>query len=177
MSKMVTAWTRDLTDEALASTVTLLEAAFEESFESYWNDIGPARHFMVVSHGNLLAHACVVDRELHTQGHELKTGYVEGVATWPELQGRSHATTAMRAVNVFISENHQLGGLSTGGHAFYERLGWEPWRGPTYIRRVDGSLQRTGADDGTVMVLRTPRTPPLDPSAPISAEWRPGELW
>ena len=177
MSKLVTAWTRDLTDETLLNTTRLLEAAFEESFESYWSDIGPALHFLVVSDDDLLAHACVVSRELHTQGHELPTGYVEGVATWPELQGRGHATTAMREVNVFIGENHQLGALSTGSTAFYERLGWELCKGPTYIRGVDGALQRTAEDDGTVMILRTPRTPPLDLSAPISAEWRPGELW
>jgi aminoglycoside 2'-N-acetyltransferase I len=28
-----------------------------------------------------------------------------------------------------------------------------------------------------VMILRLPKTPPLDPNAPLSAEWREGELW
>jgi hypothetical protein len=27
------------------------------------------------------------------------------------------------------------------------------------------------------MILRLPRTPPLDETAPLSAEWRPGEVW
>ena len=32
--------------------------------------------------------------------------------------------------------------------------------------------------DETVMILRLPRTPPdLDLDAPLSAEWRRGELW
>jgi aminoglycoside 2'-N-acetyltransferase I len=177
MSNLVTAKTRELSQRTLAEATRLLETAFEESFDSYWEDIGPAQHFMIVSGDQLIAHACVVDRELHTARHRLCTGYVEAVATWPKLRNRGHATTVMRAVNAFVDAGYDLGALSTGRIAFYERLGWELWRGPTYIRNADGSRQRTSEDDGTVMVLRSARTPELDTTAPISAEWRPGELW
>jgi aminoglycoside 2'-N-acetyltransferase I len=177
MLEVVAALTQDLADQTLADTVRLLEAAYDESFEGYWEDIGPALHFMVMSNGDILAHACVVYRHLHTQGHELRTGYVEGVATWPTHQKKGLASTAMRAVNAHIDRSYDLGGLSTGSNTFYERLDWENWKGPTYIRQEDGTLLRTAEDDGTVMVLRTKRTPPLDTSAPISAEWRAGELW
>jgi aminoglycoside 2'-N-acetyltransferase I len=69
-------------------------------------------------------------------------------------------------------------GLATGSPAFYTRLGWETWRGPTFIRRPDGDLLRTADDDGGILILRTRTTPDhLDLAAPLSAEWRPGELW
>ena len=68
----------------------------------------------------------------------------------------------------------ELGGLSTGIPGFYERLGWEQWRGPLAIR-IDDGLLPTPLD--SAMVLRLPCSPKLDVDAPMSAEWRPGELW
>ncbi|MGH2776982.1 MAG: GNAT family N-acetyltransferase [Actinomycetota bacterium] len=169
--------TAELSEEALREITQLMEAAFGESFEGYWDDIGAALHFMALESEEVLAHACVVDRELHTQGHQLRTGYVEGVAAWPDRQGQGHSTKVMQAVNEFLVENYQLGGLSTGVNGFYTKLGWETWRGRTYIRMRDGALARTAEEDGTVMILKTKATPALNTKAHISAEWRPGELW
>ena len=67
-----------------------------------------------------------------------------------------------------------LGALSTGIPAFYQRLGWLTWHGPLFIR-TNGDLLATPED--TVMILRLPRTPPLDLRESLSAEWREGELW
>jgi hypothetical protein len=41
----------------------------------------------------------------------------------------------------------------------------------------DDALARTAEEDGTVMILKTKSTPALNTNAPISAEWRRGELW
>lgn len=177
MVEIKTAQTADLSAEGLGEITRLMEAAFGEWFEGYWDDIGPALHFMALEAGEVLAHACVVDRELHTQGHQLRTGYVEGVATWPDRQGQGHSTRVMLAVNGFLAENYQLGGLSTGLNGFYTKLGWETWKGRTYIRMRDGASDRTAEEEGTVMILRTKTTPALNTTAHISAEWRPGELW
>jgi aminoglycoside 2'-N-acetyltransferase I len=72
-------------------------------------------------------------------------------------------------------KDFELGALSPFSVAYYERLGWELWRGPLLIRTDEG-LVRTPRD-GDVMILRLPRTPDLDLYAPLSAEWREGELW
>ncbi|HSH34411.1 MAG TPA: GNAT family N-acetyltransferase, partial [Actinomycetota bacterium] len=94
----------------------------------------------------------------------------------PEHQGAGHATRVMRAVGTFL-EGHELGALDTGIPAFYERLGWEGWRGPTAVRTERGVI-RTPEEDGLVMVLRTPATPEgLDLDAAISCDWRPGDVW
>lgn len=177
METIKTVRTAELSEEGLGEITELMEAAFGESFEGYWDDIGPALHFMALDNGKVLAHACVVDRELHTRGKRLRTGYVEGVGTLPDRQGGGHSTKVMKAVNEFLVENYELGGLSTGLHGFYTKLGWETWSGPTYVRMTDGALTRTAEEDGAVMILRTKSTPALNTRASISAEWRPGELW
>ena len=59
-------------------------------------------------------------------------------------------------------------------HHFYERLGWQRWLGPTYVRRSDGVVRTPDEDDG-VMVLVTATA--VDLTAPITCEERPGDDW
>jgi aminoglycoside 2'-N-acetyltransferase I len=68
----------------------------------------------------------------------------------------------------------ELGALSPAELGLYTRTGWELWRGPLFIRMAEGLLS-TPKD--RVMILRLPQTPPLDLNAPLSAEWRDGDLW
>ena len=82
----------------------------------------------------------------------------------------------MRKVAEVIAEGYELGALGTGVQPFYEALGWERWRGPTYVR-TDRGRERTPDEDGGILVLRTPLTPALDLDAPISCEWRIGDVW
>jgi aminoglycoside 2'-N-acetyltransferase I len=133
-------------------------------------------HFILEEGDTIVAHASVVERELRTSGHRLATGYVEAVATWPAHQGRGHGTAVIREVNEYIDQTFQLGALATGAADFYERLGWVAWKGPTAVRTESG-LVRTAEDDGNVLVRLTPTSPELDPSAPISCDWRPGDVW
>jgi len=44
------------------------------------------------------------------------------------------------------------------------------------VRTRDG-LVRTPEEDGFILVLRTPSSPDIDLTAPISCEWRPGDVW
>jgi hypothetical protein len=67
-----------------------------------------------------------------------------------------------------------LGALSPSDDGFYVRLGWETWRGPLSIRTATGSMP---TPEDRVMILCLPGTPDLDLDAPLSAEWRDGELW
>ncbi len=82
----------------------------------------------------------------------------------------------MTDVAAWIRERYELGCLGTGRQTFYGRLGWRTWLGPSSVRTADG-LRPTPDDDGYLMVLATPTSPPLDLTAPISCEWRPGDVW
>jgi aminoglycoside 2'-N-acetyltransferase I len=168
----------DLSPEEMAALRALFEAAWaEERFtDEDWDHALGGVHFLVEEGGAIVSHASVVERQLHTNGHELATGYVEAVATWPIHQGRGYASAVMQEVGEYIDRTFQLGALGTGRHAFYERLGWVPWRGPTAVR-TDRGLVRTPEEDGNVLVRLTPTSPRLDLSAPISCDWRRGDVW
>jgi aminoglycoside 2'-N-acetyltransferase I len=133
-------------------------------------------HVVLDLDGVILSHASVVEREIHVAGQPLRTGYVESVATAPDHQGRGYGSTVMTGVNDWIRTRFELGMLGTGRHTFYQRLGWRTWRGPAFVRTPDG-LQRTPDEEGFLLVLETPTSPPLDLDAPISCEWRPGDVW
>ena len=81
-----------------------------------------------------------------------------------------------RQIDAEIVERYELGALGTGAHHFYERLGWQVWQGSLSVRTDEGD-QRTPDEEGDILVLETPARPGLDVSAPLSCEWRPGDVW
>ena len=103
-------------------------------------------------------------------------GYVEAVAAEPGRQGLGFGTSVMRAVARLIAAHHRLGALSTGEHHFYERLGWERWQGPTFVRNR-GALIRTPDEDDGIMVLRFGPNAAIDLRSPIVCEARTGDDW
>ena len=133
-------------------------------------------HVVLDVDGEIVAHAAVVERELRVADRPLRTGYVEAVATTPDRQGQGLGSLVMGEVNALIRERFELGALGTGSQGFYERLGWLTWQGPTFVRTAEGP-KRTPDEDGGIMVLVTPSSPPLDLGAPLSCEWREGDVW
>jgi aminoglycoside 2'-N-acetyltransferase I len=101
---------------------------------------------------------------------------VEAVATRPDRRLRGRATLVMREAGRIIEQGYQLGALSTARRGFYERFGWVHWQGPTFVASALGPV-RTPDDDDSVMVLRTPATGDLDLSAPLTCDWRQGDVW
>lgn len=157
----------------------LCVAAFDEPWGDYWESIGPGVHVIAEDEtGRIVAHAAIMDRLLYPGDALLRAGYVEAVAVLPTFQRQGHGTEVMEVIDRMIDEGYELGALGTGSHAFYTRLGWVIWQGPTWIRERDGGLLRSPDEDGGIMVRRTPATPvDLDLSGPIAVDWRPGEVW
>jgi aminoglycoside 2'-N-acetyltransferase I len=159
----------------------LLTAAFSRdqhggfTWDDWLHAIGGV-HFVLERDGEVIGHASVVERNLEIDGRPIRTGYIEAVAVLPSLQRRGFGTALMRAVNDHVAAGYDLGALGTGSQPFYERLGWQIWRGPTSVR-VDGATQPTPDEDGYIMVLRTPTSPPFELTEPISCDWRPGDAW
>lgn len=174
--------TADLNTAESAAIRELLWAAFahdeddDQFTEDDWQHALGGVHFVLDADHAIAAHAAVVERELHVAGRPLRTGYVEAVATRPGLQRTGLGTIVMRDVNRYIDEHFELGALGTSSHGFYHRLGWQTWRGPTSVR-TDGGPIPTPDEDGYMLVLLTRASPTLDLEAPISCEWRPGDVW
>lgn len=131
---------------------------------------------IVEADGALVAHASVVARTLVVGDRAVATGYVEAVAVDPDAQGNGYGTVAMRELAEVIRAQFELGALSTSSPGFYTRLGWERWRGPTYVDAPEGR-QRTADDDDGVLVLRTGATADIDPTSRLVCDWRPGDVW
>lgn len=155
--------------------VTLCSTAYEEPFAPYFADIGPGTHLLGAVGGTIVSHVMWVPRTLYVDGiGALSTAYIEAVATLPAWQGHGFASRLMRELPPRLSA-FDLAALSPSDEAWYARLGWAPWRGPTFVREHGETVATPGED---IMILRLPRTPAaLDLTAPIACDWRPGEVW
>jgi aminoglycoside 2'-N-acetyltransferase I len=176
------AQTDELDPEQLEELTRLCEAAFGEPFGPVWERVGSGTHVIAEDRGRAVAHAMIVDRPLYVGSQEaaeaIDAGYVENVATLPAGQGRGYGAAVMRETNRIVADEYALGALATSDNGFYAKLGWETWRGASFVRMADGERVRAPDQDGHVMILRTPRTPAdLRTDAPIAIDWRPGEAW
>ena len=170
----------ELSGVELEALRRLLFGAFGGRFEEHdWeHTLGGVHVLAVEGDDQVVAHGAVVPRVLSTGGGELRTGYVEGVATRADRRGRGLASLVMREVGRVVEGEYELGALADGSGipGFYQRLGWETWQGPTWVAGPDGP-ERTAEEDGSILVLRTPATAELDPTASITSDWRSGDAW
>jgi aminoglycoside 2'-N-acetyltransferase I len=174
--------TAELAEAELVEIRALLDAAFADATDGAFSDddwhhsLG-GEHIVVTDGDLIVAHASVVPRVLLHDGHELRTGYVEGVGARVDRRGRGLGSAALDAVERLIGERYELGALSSAEMAtgFYLRRGWLLWQGPTSVRTPAGAIERTPEDDGGVYVL--PVTTPVDVTGELTCDWRRGDVW
>jgi aminoglycoside 2'-N-acetyltransferase I len=166
----------DLSSNERQAIIDVCTQAYGKDFTAILAQFHDAIHLLARLEDKPVSHACWVTRWLQPEGLSLlKTAYVEAVATVPAFQGKGFGSAVMQRVATAI-QDYALGGLCAA-HAhigFYQRLGWEMWRGPKAIRTSETLI---ATPDENVMILRTAKTPPLDISTTITAEWREGDLW
>lgn len=154
----------------------LCNLAYGEDLADLFNTFGAAVHVLGRIRGRLVSHAMWVTRWLQPgSGQPLETAYVEFVATHPAFQRHGYATAVMQRLIKEVPESYRLAALCPATSGIYERLGWHFWRGPLIIRMPSGPPRATPEE--RVMVRELPGRPALDLDAPLSAEWRAGELW
>ena len=179
MTQLRRATTAELTSEELAALRRLVFGAFGGRFDEHdWEHALGGTHVLAVDGGEVVAHGAVVPRWLVAGEQGLRSGYVEGVATREDRRGLGLGTLVMREVGRVVREAYELGALADGSRipGFYQRLGWEAWRGPTFVAAPEGWV-RTSEEDGSVLVLRTPASPELDLGDPLICDWRAGDVW
>lgn len=177
MARLDSFFTTDAEPALLDELHALCVRAFDGDFdvEDWEHGLG-GRHFVAYEAGMPRAHASVVPRTLEVARRPLQVGYVEAVATEPGHQGRGFGTVVMEGAGQWIRASYDMGALATGEFHFYERLGWERWTGPTYVR--DGVTHVRSEDaDGAIMVLRFGPSEGIGLDAAISCEARSGDDW
>jgi aminoglycoside 2'-N-acetyltransferase I len=166
--------TNQLTPEQLAEIHALCHRAYDADLEPLFRTFTDVTHVIGWWDSAIVSHAMWVTRWLQPGNQPpLRTAYVEMVATEPQFQRRGFATAVMRRLASAIDE-FEMGGLSPAEPTLYTNLGWVFWQGPLFIRTLNGLIS---TPDASVMVLQLPKTPPLELTIPLSAEWREGELW
>jgi aminoglycoside 2'-N-acetyltransferase I len=169
------------TDEARPELLTEIRALLDDAFagdfsDDDWDHARGGWHVVVAEDGEIVAHASVIARGLEVGDRPVATGYIEAVAVAPARQRQGLGSIAMETVAELVRRRFEMGALSTGSPAFYERLGWRVWRGPTHVRR-GATATPTPQEDGGVMVLRFGPSADADLTAPITCEARTGEDW
>ncbi len=130
--------TSELSAGDIASIRALMAEAFGDGDEAFgdhdWDHALGGIHIVLDIEDVVVAHAAVVERDIHVAGRPLRAGYVEAVATATDQQGRGFGSQVMEAAGSVITREYDLGVLGTGRHQFYERLGWRTWQGPAFVR-------------------------------------------
>ena len=176
----ITVATKDqLTAAQRTNIIKLCSAAFEEEFEPYIANFVDPVYLLGTVGGRLVSHACWITRWMQIgQARFLRTAYVEAVATDVDWRGNGFASRIMQTLASFIqaidSPPYEIAALSPATHSFYQRLGWQLWKGPLYGRKAGDLIAMPGEE---VMVLPLAATPPFERNWPASIEWREGEVW
>jgi aminoglycoside 2'-N-acetyltransferase I len=168
----------ELSDAERANVIEVCVAAHEsEEFRKLFTYFsGGDRHFLGYRGADLASHAVVSTRWLQPGGSDVVcTAYVDAVSTRPDMQRLGCSSAVMRRLAASI-DDYDIACLQTDIPGFYERLGWELWRGPLAGR--DGDRLIPTPEQRGVMVLRLARTSPtLDLDRPLSIEVQPDRIW
>ena len=170
--------TESLTEEMQATIIELcVDAHREDDFRNLFKYVPSGGwHFLAYCDGLLVSHAMVTTRWLQVAGFSLlKTAYVDAVSTLPAYQGRGCGSAVMRKLAAEIDREYVIACLETDREPFYERLGWQIWRGPL-AGRNGNELIPTPEQHG-IMVLRLSNTPQLDIDSMLTIECQPGRIW
>jgi aminoglycoside 2'-N-acetyltransferase I len=165
-----------LTARARDEILGLCDRAYSEDLRDAFRSFRDPIHVFATVEGAIVSHALWITRWLAPGDRApLRTAYVEAVATDPAYQHRGLATAVMKTLIGEVAD-FDLAALcpSDDGQRLYGRLGWETWCGPLAIRR---GTEMIATPDESIMIHRLTGSPPLDLTDPLSAEWRPGELW
>lgn len=177
MTDVVMAPTEELSADLRRNIIDICLAAHNEpDFENLFTFIpSGGRHFLGYRGDELVSHAVVTTRWAQPEGErELRTAFVDAVSTRPDAQGAGSATAVMRRLAAEI-DDYEIGCLQTDRETFYERTGWERWRGPLGGRTESGMVPTP--DQRGVMVLRLRSTPPLDLDGLLTIEAQPTRIW
>ncbi len=176
--RVTSAKTEDLNASTRTSIIQLcIEAHQEKDYKNLFAYVpSGGLHFLAHDKEQVVSHAMVTTRWLQPEGQPLlKTAYVDAVSTLPVYQGHGYGSAVVRHLAGEIDGELVIACLETERMTFYERLGWQSWRGPLAGRSEQGLIptpEQTG-----IMVLRLSQTPALDLDLLLTIECQTDRIW
>jgi aminoglycoside 2'-N-acetyltransferase I len=169
-------------DQVDAAARAALRRLWDRAFGDRFDDHDAAHafggvHVLVRDDGHLIGHASAVPRPIRFGDQPWRTvGYVEAVATDPARQGEGVGRLAMVRLHEEIASRWKVALLSTGrATGFYERLGWQRWRGLSYTQTETGVVP--DGEHGGLMVLTTDPAAGVDRTLTVTCQDRAGDAW
>ena len=154
----------------------LLDAAFEGDFSDDDADHAAGGLRVIVHAGTeIIGHAALIARSMTIDGRAQSVGYLEGVAVMPALQGKGIGRDLLAHTSLLTKEHYEIAMLSTGEHEFYEKFGWQRFRGQSYVTE-NGVILRTADEDAGLMLLAEQPTWNVT-GCQIVCDWRTGDVW
>jgi aminoglycoside 2'-N-acetyltransferase I len=168
--------TRELDAPVRATLVELCTAAHQADFSHLFYELpADGLHFIAYLDEHIVSHAAVTTRWLQPERRPiLRTAYVDTIATLPAYQRRGYGRAVMDELTANISA-YDIACLKTDRIGFFERLGWQRWRGPR-AGRTGHELIPSPAQQN-IMILRLARTPPLNLDRLLTIETQAGRIW
>jgi aminoglycoside 2'-N-acetyltransferase I len=167
--------TRQLDAATRATIVELCTEAYRTDFSRLFFYLPTdGLHFLVYRDDQIVSHAAVTTRWVQPEILPLLRGaYVEAVATLPAYQRRGYGSAMLRELASNITD-YDIAYLETDQVAFFQQLGWERWRGPCATRSGDQLIPMPATRN--ILILRLPRTPPLDLDRLLTLESQTGRI-
>ena len=175
---IISARTEELKEPIRNAIIELcVEAHQEQDFRNLFTYISSGGlHFLAYHNEVLVSHALVTTRWLQTSDQPLlKTAYIDAVASLPAYQGMGYASALMGRLASDIDREYVIACLETDRETFYERLGWQTWRGPLAGRGEQGLIPTP--EQRGIMVLQLSQTPALDIDSMLTIECQTGRIW
>lgn len=166
--------TAELSGPELAAVRSLCDASFDDFADADWTHALGGMHALVDDDERLVGHGSLVLRRLMIDGEWVRCGYVEAVAVDADHRRAGVGAAVMGALEE-LAAGYDLLALSASSDAvgFYEALGWSPWRGPLSVATTVGVVPTPG-DEGSLYVRSQE---PLNLDAPLTCDWREGDVW
>jgi len=168
--------TAEFDEAVLERSRQLLYVVFDDMTDHDWQHSLGGMHTIVWHDDEIIGHASVIQRRLVHLDTPLRTGYVEGVAVHPALQGRGVGGHMMAALEEIIDRAYDIGALGASDAAvdFYRHRGWIPWRGRAFALTPDGVVRTPDEDDG---IFVWPSKRQIDIEGDLMCDWRDGDVW
>jgi aminoglycoside 2'-N-acetyltransferase I len=169
--------TEQLGEEELGELKAMLTSVFgEERYtEEAWEHCLGGVHYLLRYGDQLVAHGALVPRDLRQGGKVLHGVYGESMATLKDWRRRGFGSVIVAMATAEIRRNYDIGVFAASKYEFYQRLGWQKWRGPTFVETEHG-IEAKGPERGAVM-FRLPDNSDVDPDADLTTLSRSGDDW